>query len=55
MVKKLKGFMLLAILGLFATAALASEIAPVAGDCPGSGQNCKQTTDGSIYFKGLDQ
>lgn len=58
MVKKLKGLMLLAVLGLFASAALALdedgglEFKP---SCKGSGQLCAVETDGTRYTKGLDQ
>jgi hypothetical protein len=47
--------MLLAVLALFANAAIASvSISEPAGDCPGSGQTCKYVGD-ATYVKGLDQ
>jgi type 1 fimbria pilin len=53
MVKKLKGLTLLALFAILVASAAAANA--MAGDCPGSGQNCKQTSDGTVYFKGLDQ
>ncbi|HEV2855124.1 MAG TPA: hypothetical protein VHC97_20185 [Thermoanaerobaculia bacterium] len=53
MVKKVKALMLLSMLALFASAALASsEI--VGPDCPGSGQWCAVDPSGNWYVKGAD-
>lgn len=53
MIKKVKALMLLSMLALFASAALAtsSEAGP---DCPGSGQWCAMDPAGNWYVKGAE-
>jgi hypothetical protein len=42
------------VAGLVSSIQIKAKEAP-APTCPGSGQDCAQTTDGTIYYKGLDQ
>lgn len=44
-----------AILAGLGSALHSKASAAPAPTCPGSGQDCAQTTDGTIYYKGLDQ
>lgn len=52
---KIKHFVIAIALVAGLTLSLHIKAKEVAPTCPGSGQDCAQTTDGTIYYKGLDQ